>query len=115
MTAPFAPDPHDLAASLRAMIAANRAMADALERMLPKPVEKPAPVFVPTDLQQRILDALAGKALRTDALWQRCDCNRRSLFNDPGGLPELQEQGLVAHHARTGYYRPDCPPPELRT
>jgi hypothetical protein len=72
-----------------------------------------AATFLPTPTQQDILAALDGRALRTDALAHRADCNRRSLFHDPGGLPELQRRGLVAHHRRIGFYRPDAPPPEL--
>jgi len=108
-----APDPGKLAASLRAMIAANRAMADALERMLPQPAVEPLPSFIPTDFQRDILLALKNKSLRTDAIAHKLNCGRSRLFADPGGLPELQEQGMVSHHKRIGYYRPDAPPPEL--
>lgn len=68
--------------------------------------------FVPTPFQQDILDALEGKALRTDALAAKVG-DRSRLFRHPGGLKELQEQGLVAHHKRLGFYRPDAPPEEL--
>lgn len=68
--------------------------------------------FSPTPLQDDILDALAGKALRTDALAAKCDTDRRNLFR-PGGLKELQAAGWVAHHKRYGFYRPDDPPPEI--
>jgi len=34
--------------------------------------------------------------------------DRRRLFK-AGGLKELKEIGLVAHHRRLGYYRPDAP------
>lgn len=68
--------------------------------------------FVPTATQDAILDALAGKALRTDALAARVDCDRRTLFK-PNGIKELVQAGWVRHHRRLGYYRPDDPPPEL--
>jgi hypothetical protein len=64
-----------------------------------------------TDLQERILDALAGKALRTDALAHKADCDRGQMFRK-GGLKELRECGLVAHHKDHGFYRPDDPPPD---
>jgi hypothetical protein len=69
--------------------------------------------FVPTAFQQDILDALEGKALRTDALAARVG-DRSRLFRHPGGLKELQEQGRVAHHKRLGYYSVESPPPGLR-
>lgn len=67
--------------------------------------------FIPTPFQQSILDSLDGKALRTDALGAKT--NRNQLFKT-NGLKELIEQGLVKHHKRIGYYRPDAPPPELQ-
>jgi len=67
--------------------------------------------FVATPFQRGILDALAHKALRTDDLAGEVG-DRRRLFKN-GGIKELMEQGLVAHHKRLGYYRPDAPPPEL--
>ena len=69
----------------------------------------PATPFVPTPFQKGILQVLAGQALRTDDLGRKVG-NRRKLFSHPGGLRELQEHGLVAHHKRLGYYRPDLPP-----
>lgn len=68
--------------------------------------------FVPTPFQKGILQALSGQARRTDDLAHKVG-NRRKLFIHPGGLRELQEQGLVGHHKRLGYYRPDAPPPVL--
>jgi hypothetical protein len=69
-------------------------------------------VFVPTPFQNAILDALEGKALRTDALGAAAG-DRGRLFRHPGGLRELREQGLVSHHERRGFFRPDAPPEEL--
>ena len=112
MPSPSLPDPHDLAAALRALIAANRAMADTIERLLPQPAPQ-LPAFIPTDFQRDILSALKNRSMRTDALAHRLQCGRSRLFADPGGLPELQEQGMVAHHRRVGYFRPDAPPPDL--
>ncbi len=60
-----------------------------------------------------ILEALAGVALRTDALAAKAGINRSALFAHPGGLKELQARGDVSHHRRMGFYRPDAPPDEL--
>jgi hypothetical protein len=68
--------------------------------------------FTPSDYQLRLLTVLEGRALRTDALAQATREDRTKLFR-PGGLKELQEAGLVRHVKEYGYYRPDCPPPEL--
>jgi hypothetical protein len=67
--------------------------------------------FVPTPFQEAILGALEGTALRTDALGAAV--GDRSRLYRPGGLTELREQGLVKHHPRLGFYRPDCPPEAL--
>lgn len=70
-------------------------------------------IFVPDPFQTAILTALEGKALRTDALASVVG-DRSRLFRKPtGGIPELRKEGLVDHHSRLGYYRPDAPPPEL--
>lgn len=69
-------------------------------------------VFIPNGFQQGVLRSLEGVALRSDPLG-RAVGDRRRLFRDPGGLPELVEHGLVEHHPRLGYYRPDAPPPEM--
>jgi hypothetical protein len=76
----------------------------------PPPPTMPPTRFVPTPFQKGILHALDGQALRTSDLAHKVG-NRRKLFVHPGGLRELQAQGLVAHHHRLGYYRPDAPPP----
>lgn len=70
--------------------------------------------FVPTPYQEAILVALEGKALRTDALANVVG-DRSRLFRHPGGLRELQAHGLVAHHKRLGFYRPDVPPEALES
>lgn len=108
---------HDPAHIARALIRQNRELAKQNDELL-RFIESGLPpidenTFVPNPTQEAILTALQGKGLRTDALASKCDCNRRSLFKDPGGIPELQEEGLVAHHPRVGYYRPDAPPPNL--
>ncbi len=78
------------------------------------PTEQETAAFVPTANQDLILDALAGKGLRTDALCAAAGLERSQLFRKPkGGLQELKDQGLVAHNDRLGYFRPDDPPPEL--
>lgn len=79
---------------------------------MPTQAESVGERFLPTPFQQAILDALDGKALRTDALAAVVG-DRPRLFRPKGGIKELQEHGMVAHHQRRGYYRPDAPPPEL--
>ena len=65
--------------------------------------------FEPNEMQDAILECLDGKCLRTDALATASGYDRRKLFRKPGGLAELQEQGLVANDPARGYYRPDAP------
>ncbi len=74
------------------------------------PPEEDEP-FIPTVFQQAILDALEGKALRTDALGLAVG-DRGRLYK-PGGLKELIKEGLIGHHKRLGYYSTAAPPPEL--
>jgi hypothetical protein len=73
-------------------------------------LERPVP-FVPNVFQESVLEALEGKALRTDALGAAVG-DRGRLYK-PGGLKELREAGMVKHHPRLGFYRPDAPPEEL--
>lgn len=77
-----------------------------------KVIESGTVGFVPNPFQRGILEALKGKALRTEPLGDAVK-DRRRLFKHPGGLKELREQGLVDHHNRIGYFRPDAPPPAL--
>jgi hypothetical protein len=97
----------------RQLLEQAKQLTETLEGLLPP--EKPHPIstFVPNAFQRGILASLEGKALRTDALGHAVR-GRSRLFNDPGGLPELQDQGLVCHHRRVGYYRPDAPPEHLK-
>jgi hypothetical protein len=68
--------------------------------------------FVPTPLQKRILDALAGKAMKADKLADAVKVDRRRLFRD--GIKELRERGLIKNSRRVGgYYRPNAPPPQF--
>lgn len=101
-------DQQSVAHVARALARHNQELVKLLEELLPPP----DPGFVPTQFQQDILEALSGRALRTDALAAKVG-NRRGLFKDPGGVPELIEEGLVSHHKRLGYYRPDKPPADL--
>lgn len=71
------------------------------------------PVFLPNGFQIGVLNALEGRALRTDALANELRCSRSQMFRHPGGIKELRAQGLVDNHPRLGYYRVDAPPPEL--
>lgn len=64
-----------------------------------------------TALQQGILEALDGTALRSRELDLEIKANGR-LYKK-GGLTELMEQGRVLSDRRVGYYRPDRPPENL--
>ncbi len=87
---------------------------DAKPLSLPVPAAPAAPpAFIPTAFQTAILDALDGRALRTEALAAAVGGDRRRLFRKPGGLTELREKGMVDQHPRLGYFRPDSPPEEL--
>ncbi len=78
--------------------------------------------FVPNAYQIKILDLLDGKSLSSDAIARRLGIDKRQLFKKTSGkghvtfgyLDELKEQGVVGHHDRLGYFRPDRPPLELR-
>lgn len=69
--------------------------------------------FIPSATQEMILEALDGKAFRTDALAREVGCSRSLLFRKPGGMAELLTEGLVEKHDKLGYYRPDSPPDEI--
>jgi hypothetical protein len=79
---------------------------------LPRAAAAP-PAWVPNDNQACVLEALEGRALRTDALARASGVDRRALFQKPGGLDELQAVGAVRHHPRLGFYRTDAPPPDI--
>jgi hypothetical protein len=67
--------------------------------------------FIASELQERILAALEGKALTLDALVARLDIDRSTLYRD--GIKELRARGLIANHRRLGgYYRRDALPPK---
>lgn len=120
---------HDLFRTVAAWTAANYPGVAAVEICvklstgakvrLPMPVVVPtaddtqADRFIPTAFQRAILDALDGRALRTDALGAVVG-DRGRLFRKPGGIQELVAQGLVANHKRLGYYRPDAMLVELQ-
>lgn len=106
------PQQPDHRSALRSAMRMLRDMAEMVERMVgPEPPVEPEP-FVPNEFQRQILEALDGKALRTDALAGAVG-NRRRLFKHPGGVSELIEEGLLANHPRLGYYRTDNPPPDV--
>jgi hypothetical protein len=67
--------------------------------------------FIPGVFQKAILKALDGKALRVDKLGAAV--GDKSRLYKHSGLKELRDRGLVNHHSRLGFYRPDKPPPEL--
>jgi hypothetical protein len=86
------------------------------------PIPMPAPAFklsvvsadafVPNAVQAAVLAALEGKAMKSTAL-ESIVGDKARLFRKPGGLQELREKGLIEHHDRLGYFRPDAPPKEI--
>jgi hypothetical protein len=68
--------------------------------------------FEPSAYQLGILDALAGQAPRVDELVAKVK-DRPKFYRDPGGIKELERQGLVRHDKRVGSFRPDSPPEDL--
>ncbi len=67
--------------------------------------------FIPSELQQCILEVLQHKALTLDALAVKLDIDRSNLHRD--GIKELKRRGLIDNNRRVGgYYRPDVPPPK---
>lgn len=102
--------PIDYPSLVRSLCRAQKELIEMVEAVLPPP-EPPRVGFVPNAFQQGILAALNGVGLRTDALASRVGSGSRSRLFERDGLPELQEEGLVCHHKRIGYYRPDAPPP----
>jgi hypothetical protein len=67
--------------------------------------------FIPSDLQERILEALDQKALTLDALVSKLHVDRRTLHRN--GIKELMQLGMIGNDRRVGgYYRPDAPPPK---
>lgn len=68
------------------------------------------PPFVGTPLQNNILNALNGRALKKVPLADLVANGDWSGFYRPGGIKELMEQDLVRKKSGIGYYRPDAPP-----
>jgi hypothetical protein len=70
----------------------------------------PEPDFIPTGRQKAMLEALEGRALRSDAWAESSKVEKSGLMR---AKKELQARGLVKHHKGLGFYRPDAPPPGL--
>jgi len=106
----------NLARTVRALVRHSRQLIEHVQE-LTDIIEASLPAedlsFVPTPFQKAILDALDGKAMKTDQLGHAVK-DRRRLFKE-NGLAELMDLGLVSNHSRLGYYRPDSPPEELST
>ncbi len=64
-------------------------------------------------LQQNILTALDGKALKKQQLADVVCAGEGSRLYRPGGIKDLKDAGLVAHKNGVGFYRPDAPPDGL--
>jgi hypothetical protein len=69
--------------------------------------------FVATKLQQDILKALNGAALKKQALADRACGGEGTRLYRIGGIKELTAIGVVDHKDGVGYYRPDAPPDGL--
>jgi hypothetical protein len=91
--------------------AADGAVLRVNVELVPSP--SPKPEFVPTEFQAEIMEALAGRALRSDGLAKAVGVEKSRLYHDPGGVPELIEEGWVRHHKRVGYYSAQAPPAAL--
>ena len=66
--------------------------------------------FIPTPLQKAILAALAGQALKKQALADLICKGEGTVLYREGGIKELRALGLVEHKRRIGFFRPDAPP-----
>lgn len=106
MSAPQKPSPDPFAIA-RIFIRQTKELVKLVESQLP-PAEKISG-FVPTPLQEQILMALDGAAMRGEAIAEALDVSKRAIYKK-GGINELVDQGLIANHPRLGYYRPDAPP-----
>jgi hypothetical protein len=90
--------------------AAGRPEPPAARSPAPQVTEQETP-FIPTELQEAILQALDGKALTLDALVAKLAVDRSNL--NRSGVKELKARGRIANNRRVGgYYRPDAPPPK---
>jgi hypothetical protein len=64
-------------------------------------------------LQQAILAALDGQALKKQPLANKVCAGEGTRLYKQNGIKELIKAGLVAHAYGIGYYRPNAPPPGL--
>jgi hypothetical protein len=79
-------------------------------------VEDETVQFIPTPLQETVLDTLNGKAMKKEALAETLKIDSSRLYRQ-GGIKELMDLKMVDNLRGIGYYRPDAPPPnalELR-
>jgi hypothetical protein len=98
------------ARSIAPVVTNGRRTSNGALSVRPLTTKTPEPVFIPNPRQKAMLDALEGRALRTNA-WEECSkVDKKSLMVLK---KELEALGLVRHHARLGFYRPGAPPPEL--
>lgn len=67
--------------------------------------------YIETPQDRAILEALNGKALRTDALITQSHIDRTTLFRR---IKILKKIGKIMHRKELGYFRPDALPPQLR-
>ncbi len=69
--------------------------------------------FIASPLQQQILAALNGEALKKQPLADAVCAGEGTRLYRSGGIKELMKAGLVARKNGIGYYRPDAPPDGL--
>lgn len=86
----------------------------------PRDVESASPSAEPLVLdarQKRILEVLAGKALRAQAIADACGFEKNKLYQKRADgsqpLSELVDHRLVIKDRKVGFYRPDAPPPNV--
>jgi hypothetical protein len=75
------------------------------------PKNPPTGPFIPSPLQQAILEALDGVALKKAPLADKACGGEGTRLYRKHGINELKAKGLVDHKNGVGYYRPDSPPP----
>jgi hypothetical protein len=70
--------------------------------------------FVPTPLQQMMLNLLVGQAMTQQKIMTELNIGSKATFqgnNGKGGMKELMKHGLVDNDRRKpGFFRPDAPP-----
>jgi hypothetical protein len=90
------------------------ALAELLDGLRPKPpslqIENER-LWVPSEIQRDIWNALEGRSMTTDELQESVSVARATLFQKPHGINEMVELGFLKNdRSHGGYYRLDAPP-----